>query len=143
MGNRPGTCKSTFHAWGVSKGRTGWVPRASMSFWPSIMCFDNCRLIQTQHRAPSRQRHCLIIHQPTRRTQQMRAAGVARPDRSHMLCLGDRDPSWLHTAVSQLTMLLPTLWPCSGATTHQPLKMQPVWCGDTCFNSSSRRQRLT
>lgn len=42
MGNPPGTCKSTFHAWGVSKGHTG-CQGLPWSLWPSIMCFDNCR----------------------------------------------------------------------------------------------------
>lgn len=41
-GNPPGTCKSTFHAWGVSKGHTG-CQGLPWSLWPSIMCFDNCR----------------------------------------------------------------------------------------------------
>lgn len=42
MGSPPGTCKSTFHAWGVSKGHTG-CQGLPWSLWPSIMCFDNCR----------------------------------------------------------------------------------------------------
>lgn len=122
-GNPPGTCKSTFHAWGVSKGHTG-CQGLPWSLWPSIMCFDNCRQAYSFRDST----------QNTSQTKMLINTSTYNEDSTTDLCCmqgsltgRQRDPSWLHTAISQLTMPLPTLWPGNRTTTYPSLRMQPMW----------------
>lgn len=61
-GNLPGTCKSTFHAWGVSKGHTGCQGFHGASGQVSCVLTTAVRPAhsETPHKAPPRQRCCLI-----------------------------------------------------------------------------------